>query len=254
MYKEELKSAKELALEAGKLMREYFSIDKQVEYKEDDTPVTYVDKTINKMVIDKLSKQFDYEVIGEEESTVDYGEADIFWLCDPVDGTRAFINGVPTVMFSLALIKDGEPVLGVAYDPFVGRLFYGIKGVGSYCNETRLSVSDFPLNGHKVLVSSEVDQILDSQESLKKLTNAGAKLIAIEGAVYKSCLVAEGKFVGYISDLPKNHDMAAVQVILEEAGGLVTAPDGSKLDYSKPFIGAIATNKAAHKELVSLIA
>lgn len=253
MYEVELSFAKTLAKKAGDIMLEYSSLDKQIEFKDDASPVTIADKKVNQLVIEELSKNFDYEIIGEEESTTEYGNHDTVWICDPIDGTKAFIAGIPFAMFSLALVHKKKSVLGVAYDPYLDRLFYGVKGEGSYCNGIKLQVSKNGLNGHYIAVTGDAERLFKSDTVVNKVIKNGAKIVCIEGAVYKSCLVAEGKFVGYFSDIPKTHDLAAVAVIIEEAGGMVTANDGSELDFSKPFEGAIASNGIVHDKLIEIL-
>lgn len=254
MYDAELDFAKTLAKKAGAIMLEYFSIDKQIKYKDDASPVTIADEKVNRLVIEELSKKFDYEIIGEEESTTSYGKNETVWICDPIDGTRAFVYGVPTAMFSLGLVRKGKSVLGVAYDPFLDRMFYAVKGYGSYCNGRKIKVSDSGLKGHQVGIISEAKELINTKDVIQRLVDTGANAVYIEGAVYKSCLVAEGKFVGYFSDMPKTHDLAAVAVILEEAGGKITAPDGRPLDFSEYFEGAIVSNGKVHDDLIKILA
>lgn len=253
MYEEELEFAKTLAKKAGNIMLEYFSLDKQIKYKDDASPVTVADKKVNRLVIEELTKKFDYGIIGEEESTTEYGKEDTAWICDPIDGTRAFIYGLPTAMFSLGLVHKGKPVIGVAYDPFLDRMFYATRGSGSYCNGQKLQVSNSGLKGHNVGIISDAKELMTMKDPIEKLVKKGANAVYIEGAVYKSCLVAEGKFVGYFSDMPKTHDLAAVTVILEEAGGKITAPDGSPLDFSRYFEGAVISNGEVHAELLAIL-
>src|SRR6185369_10621469 len=108
----------------------------------DGTPVTIADTTINSMVIAELQKEFPEDlIIGEEESTGDYGMGRR-WICDPLDGTAAFVAGVPTSMFSLCLVVDGMPTVAVTYEPHRKQLFTAIRGEGSYCNGKKLQVSD----------------------------------------------------------------------------------------------------------------
>lgn len=253
MYKSELEFAKILAKKAGDIMLEYFSLDKQIKYKDDSSPVTIADQKINSLVIEELSKKFDYEIIGEEESTTEYGKQDTIWICDPIDGTKAFIHGLPISMFSLGLVDKGKSVLGVAYDPYLDRMFYATQGGGSYCNGQKLQVSNNGLKGHNVGIMSDAHALINVKDSIEKLTQLGANAVCIEGAVYKSCLVAEGKFVGYFSDLPKTHDLAAVAVILEEAGGKITDPFGKPLDFSKYFEGGVISNGVVHDQLLEIL-
>lgn len=236
-------------------MLEYFEGEQGLEHKLDTpeaTEVTIADKQINSMVIEELGKSLGDSVIGEEESNSEYGPGRK-WLCDPIDGTRAFVIGVPTAMFSLALIIDGAPVLGVAYDPFHDKLFWAIKGQGSYCNGLRLSVSKDGIKGQYVELSSSLDKIIERPEPIRRLVALGAKPNSIYGAVFKSCLIAQGRIVGYFEKGVNPHDVAAVHVILEEAGGKVTGYKGEKLDYSKYFRGAVLSNGVVHADLLKCV-
>ncbi len=252
IYEKELGVAKEIAKRAGAIMLQYFDGDQQMERKEDKSMVTVADKEINRLVIEELSKNFDDIIIGEEESTGEYGMGRR-WFCDPIDGTKAFVWGVPTAMFSLSLVVDGVPVLGVAYDPFLDRLYEAVSGEGSYCNDVPIKVSNKEVSEGIVGVSSTLNKILKNSKGLENLKKDGAELAFFSGAVFKCCLVARGKLVGFFAEGVNAHDMAAVQVIIEESGGKVTDLSGSKLDYSKPFKGAIASNGVVHDKLAECI-
>lgn len=252
LYERELAVAGDIARKVGNIMRSYFETDLAIERKGDGTPLTAADSEINRFVIKELGKNFDDGIIGEEESTAEYGMGRK-WLCDPIDGTKGFTWGVPTAMFSLALVIDGAPVVGIAYDPFLDRMYEAVKGGGSFCNKKRLAVSTNELRGEYVGVSSRIEKVLQNEKHaahMNNLLNAGARLACFSGSVYKSCLVARGKLVGYLDTDVNAYDMAAVHVIVEEAGGMLTGIDGKRLDYSKPFKGAIVSNKTVHVELM----
>jgi len=254
-YEKEIEVAKKVARESGKTILEYFDFgnkEQGVEYKDDKSPVTKADVLINEYIIEELLNEFPEDgVIGEERSTSTYGMGRK-WICDPIDGTAAFTWGMPIAMFSLALVIDGRPVLGVAYDAFLDKMYFGVKEKGSFCNDIRLEVSDNNLDGGKVAVTSNPYKI-KNLNYISKFEEAGVQLRTLNGAVYKSCLVAKGKFEGYVEHIVGPHDMAAMQVILEEAGGKMTAIDGSELDYSQPFKGAIASNGKVHDEIVEIV-
>lgn len=251
-YDRELSVAKEIALSAGDIILKYFDGDQGLQRKDDDSPVTKADILVNELVISELEKNFPEDgIIGEEKSTADYGLGRK-WLCDPIDGTVGFVWGTPTAMFSLALVVDGKPVMGVVYDTFLKRMYEGVVGSGSFCNDTKLQVSDKDLKKGHVAVTSDVTKIRNLSY-VAGLLDEGAYLPVFSGAVYKSSLVAKGKFEGYIEAGVGAHDMAAVQVIVEEAGGTVTGQDGNELDYSKPFKGAIVSNGKVHDKLVEIV-
>ena len=148
---------------------------------------------------------------------------------------------------------DGVPTLGVAYDPFLNRLYTGVAGEGSYCNGERLQVSAQPLHGGIVAVTSDVKRLIADTTYVATLSEHGAKPAMFSGAVYKSLLVARGRFVAYMEGIVNPYDMAAVDVIVKEAGGMVTDMGGSPLDYSKAFNGALVTNAASHDEMLEIL-
>lgn len=252
MFDKELQVAKNVAYLAGKIMLEYFDGDQQREHKDDGTEVTIADKKINSMAIEELTKHFDYGIVGEEESTAEYGSG-YRWFCDPIDGTKAFVMGVPTSTFSLGLVIDGKPVLGVAYSPFLDKLYTAVKGQGSFCNGEPIKVSEDDLNGHFVAVNSKLEDIVENPGYVKNLLNAGARPHSICGAVYNGCLVASGRFVGYSEPRTHAHDVAAIEVIIEEAGGKVTGLDGKPFDYTKPFRGLVASNGIVHDQILQAL-
>lgn len=249
----ELRVAKEIALKAGEIMRRYFYADQEKVIKDDGTPLTIADTTINRMVIEELAKEFPEDgVIGEEESTTSYGMGRK-WFCDPIDGTKAYTWGVPTAMFSLGLVVDGAPKAGVAYDPFLDLMYFAEAGKGVFCNDQPIHVSDQSLTEGTVAITSGAKEIRQNHPYLNRLIDSAGSTAVFSGAVYKSCLVARGKFVGYALPFLNAHDMAAVHVIIEEAGGKVTDLIGNPLDYSKPLKGAVASNSTAHDELVGIM-
>lgn len=243
--------AKDIARQAGVIMREYFDGDQQVEMKSDNSPVTIADKKINSLVISELKKHFEDIVIGEEESTGEYG-AGRRWFCDPIDGTKAFVFGVPTAMFSLSLVEDGRPVMGVAYDPFLDRLYEAVKGEGSYCNGKKIHVSEKNIEHATVAISGGIRK--SRHPHIEWLLDQKIKLMTLNGAVYKSCLVARGKIEGYLEPATGSPDIAAVDLIVNEAGGTVTGLDGEILDYRKHFLGVVISNGVIHNELLASLA
>lgn len=251
-YAKELKVAKKIAKKAGKIMLKYFDADQSVEVKADKSVVTIADKLINDMTIKELAKAFPNDgVIGEEQSTSTYGMGRK-WFCDPIDGTSGYVWGTPTAMFSLGLVIDGVPVFGAAHDPFLDRFYYGIKGKGSYCNGKKLQVSDKDIDGSYFAASGSVKHLI-TRKYIPVLRDLGVRFACFSGAVNKSCLIAKGKFVAYVEEGVNAHDVAAVHVIVEEAGGKVTDTKGGQLDYSKPVKGAVVTNGRVHDRILQII-
>ncbi len=255
-YVAELLTAKELAHQAGDIMRIHFNSELAIVRKGDDSPVTKADIEINHMVIETIQEKFGDTVVGEEESTGEYGMGRR-WICDPIDGTRAFTWGLPTAMFSLGLAIDGVSTLGVAYDPFLDQLYESVTGSGSFCNGKPIHVSSATLAGSTVAVSGSPEKILTNPAQAKlvqNLTSKAARLACFSGSVYRACLVARGKLSGYVEQDINTHDLAAVDIIIREAGGMITDFDGKPLDYSKRFKGAVISNGVSHKDLLECAA
>jgi fructose-1,6-bisphosphatase/inositol monophosphatase family enzyme len=253
--------AKGLAKEAGGIMLHYFRAnDIGTKWKEDDTPITIADIKINKLVIEAVSQAYpEHGVHGEEESLHEGRE--FMWVCDPVDGTMPFSAGIPISTFSLALTKNGKPILGVVYDPFGDRLFSSAANLGAYLNGSKIHVSH-----NSSLKNSFVNMEVWGAE---RATN-DSKIIPIDGLrdrlmemnimpftlcsmVISGVLVAEGAFIGGIFGVRKPEDIAALKVIVEEAGGKVTDLDGNEQRYDRLINGAIVSNGLVHKELIKAV-
>ena len=123
-YEKELDFAKQLAQDAGEIMRRYFqSDDIGTELKEDNTPLTIADTKINQLAIDRVKQVFPRcGVIGEEDSFET--EREELWVVDPIDGTKPYSLGIPVSTFCLAYAVNGDVKVSVVYDPFQDRLYH----------------------------------------------------------------------------------------------------------------------------------
>lgn len=255
IYGTELQTARALAYEAGTIMRRYFDGDQHIVRKTDGSPVTAADLEVNEVVLQRLGERFPQDGVVGEEASSDMLDQPRLWFCDPVDGTKAFTWGTPTAMFSLALVDGDEPVIGVAYDPFLDRLYHAVKGGGSFCNDAPLHVNDTALEDGTVVISSRVRKLIQEPPAYARgLAAGGIDMATFSGAVYKSMLVAKGRMVGYVEEGVGTYDMAAAHLIVTEAGGRITGIDGAELDYRAGFRGAIVSNGLTHERLVAYAA
>lgn len=251
---EYLSLARELAHDAGSTMKQYFKVGVESELKSDNTPVTEADKKINDMVISKISAKFPgHSIIGEEASSLK-GSSNYSWVCDPIDGTIPFTYGVPTNMFSLALVKAGEPILGVLYDPYMDRLYEAVKGRGSTLNGKKLQVSkDSTLSGKRIGLSGPPTKMVDMAGFHAATVNKHIRNIYLASTVYESSLVASGQISACVFPGVTAHDLAAVKIVVEEAGGLVTDLNGQQQRYDQTINGGIVSNGLVHQELLELL-
>ena len=255
MEEQYLEFAKKIAKDAGNIILKYFNMDDNgSSYKGDKTIVTLADKEINSYLIEKVKEKFpEHSVDGEEEN---FGESNYVWVCDPVDGTAMYARHIPIAVFSLALVVDGTPIIGVVYDAFTDNLYTGIKGKGAFKNEKKINVNDILLDDMRSV--SNFDMWPESTYNMyDAIRDLGQKTYFVSvGSVIRACMcVASGEFnlAIFPGTTHKNCDIAAVKVIVEEAGGKVTDLFGNDQRYDKSINGAIISNGLVHNETVNVM-
>jgi fructose-1,6-bisphosphatase/inositol monophosphatase family enzyme len=243
-----------IAKRAGNIIRKEFKFGMKKKWKSDNSPVTETDIKINKMLITESRKYFpSYGIKGEEESDLS-GDEEYLWVCDPLDGTIPFSHGIPICMFSLALVKNGVPILGVAYDPFMDRMFYAEKGKGAFLNGKKIKVSEqSELTNSVMEVGWSNNAKFKLDKLLSELKARNVKTIGLGSSIYSGTLVASGETAATIFGFKTAHDIASLKIIVEEAGGKVTDMYGNEQRYDREINGAIVSNKVIHKQLLELI-
>jgi 3'(2'), 5'-bisphosphate nucleotidase len=240
------------AFEAGKAIMPIYNGEVIATYKADASPLTAADEKSNNVIKEMLGDS--YPILSEEGRQIDYEERknwNIFWLIDPLDGTKEFIkkNGEFTV--NIALIENGVPVLGVVYLPAKGHLYFGTKDVGSFMYALDYETND-PDIGDIIATSNKIGDDLHNDtytivasrshmspetESFiagKKHAHGDVKLIS-SGSSIKLCLVAEGKANVYPRLAPTMEwDTAAAHAVAKFAGCKVyNYETGNELQYNK---------------------
>ena len=252
-----LEFAKEIAYKAGDLMtNSFYDEDFNIIYKKDKTPVTQIDKKINEYLIKKVNKKYPtHSVDGEEEKLIK--DSEYVWVCDPIDGTSSFTRHIPVSVFSLALVYNGEPIIGVVYDPYLDEMYTAIKGEGAYLNDfQKLSVNDTKYGelGCTIDYNMWNEAKYDVYKIIGKIKK-DVKICQIGSVAHACMLISRGLISGEIFP-GTNHahcDMAASKLIVEEAGGKVTDFKGKNQRYDQDIDGAIITNKIIHEELLKKI-
>lgn len=240
---------RDIAVKAGGIVMQYYEEEIDIREKGDKSPVTVADEVTEEYILDELSRLTpSIPVIAEELAAAgklpDVGKC--FWLVDPLDGTREFINRNGEFTVNIALIEDGNPTVGVVYAPAVKRLFYS-GGPGAAYEQhvdphsgsdrepdgplTKIAVRHAASDGLVVIASrshrdKKTDEFLETY-NVKDIVAAGSSL--------KFCVVAAGE-----ADLYPRHgptmewDTAAGHAVLSGAGGTVTNIDGTPFLYGKP--------------------
>ena len=253
--------AKKIALESGEIILKYFEkLDKNVSQKNDTSLVTQADIEINSILIERIRQAYpSHAVLGEEEvwQPPDMTEQTPRWVCDPLDGTGMFVAKIPLSMFSLALVIDGKSLLGVVFDPFLNKLYWAMKDGGAFRQDlatkeiTPLSINNFRLsNKYSAHISTRRSKEFDLSKIIEKLPTRNYDIGTI---VRAGISVAEGGFIFAIAATKKACDVAALKIIIEEAGGIVRSLYGTEEAMDSDINGIIISGKDCHEELVKVV-
>lgn len=252
----ELKTAIDAAKEAGSIIMKYYKSKYEIRDKSYHNPVTTADHAADTYLKNTLTEAYpEYGWLSEE--TVDTKERlnhSRVWVVDPLDGTKEFIEGVPHFVVSVALVEDGEPIIGVLYNPASNELFTAAKGDGAFLDGERLSCSiekDF-----KKMV------ILNSRSETRRglwfrYRKQFKEQRPIGSVAFKIGLTSAGRADIFASLRPKNEwDICAGHCILREAGGEMVTLEGKPITYNneKTLItpGLIASNMEILPESIDL--
>ena len=226
-----------LARQAGAAIMRVYAEDFAVSHKEDRSPLTEADMASNNLIVAGLSElQPELPVLSEESCDVPWEVRRTwrrYWLVDPLDGTREFINKNGEFTVNIALVEDGEVALGVVYAPAIDEMHFGLRGVGSFVcdgpNRVPISVRKPALAPLHVAASrSHLD--LRSSATIDRM---GEVTLLGMGSSLKFCRMAEARLDVYPRFAPTSEwDTAAGQCVLECAGGVVLTLDGNPLRYN----------------------
>ena len=232
-----------LALDAGRVIMEVFHSKMSVEEKADCSPVTEADRAAEKLILEGLRAAFPaIPCVAEEEASAGIEAPALggaFFLIDPLDGTKEFVNGKADFTVNIALIRDGVPEIGVVYAPCSGRFFSGRPGKAealtlaedraAISTRHRIAVRDgrVPLT----IVASRSHRTPETDAYIRQIE--AAEIVSV-GSSLKFCLVAGGEADVYPRfGRTMEWDTAAGDAILRAAGGVTTTTDGKLLVYGK---------------------
>ncbi len=239
--KELLELAIKLSIEAGKEVLSIYREDFAISKKSDNSPLTIADITSHRILMHGLSKT-GIPVLSEEGKDIPYEVRrnwPQFWLVDPLDGTKEFINRNGEFTINIALIEGRRPVLGVVYAPAKDILYYSLKREGAWKKQgsevKRLILNREAQSNRIRVVASRSHHSKEVEDFILKLKEKYSEIEFYQaGSSLKFCLVAEGSADIYPRFTPTMEwDTAAGQAIVEEAGGAVLALDGSTFLYNK---------------------
>lgn len=252
----ELEVAIEASRAAGAVIRTIYDTAFEVRQKGHDNPVTEADLQANERIHSIIRSAFPNDGWLSEETRDDarrLGRPRV-WIVDPLDGTKEFVQHVPEFCVCISLVEQGEPIVGVSYDPIRDEVFAAERGAGTSVNGVATGVStEATLSNARVLASRSEDK-RGEWEAFKPHMH-----VALTGSVaFKLALVAAGRADATFSLTPKNEwDICAGTLLITEAGGRMTDRDGQPLRFNQRETvrsGLVASNGVLHRPLMELIA
>lgn len=250
-----LAAAIDLALTAGRLAREAVLSPADIAPKGPRDVVTAVDVAAQRAIVAGIQARFPHHaILAEEEGFDRTPAAEWLWIIDPIDGTTNFARGMPSFCVSIGLYREGAPYLGVVYDPTRDHLFHAQRGEGAWFGRRRLHVSNVA-RLEDALISHDwarsPAQRCRLVTMIARLSQQAQALRAFGAAALSLCYVAAGWLDAFINLELRIWDVAAGGLLIEEAGGRVSAFDGSAIGLAT--CDCLATNGLLH-ELIGKLA
>lgn len=242
------------ALKAGEaIMEVYKSDDFGIQTKEDESPLTVADQKAHKIITEHL-EETTLPVLSEEGKQISYHERSawsLFWLVDPLDGTKEFVNRNGEFTVNIALVEEGKAIFGVVYAPVIEELYVGIEGRGAFRCTTEKNFSqpldyllqfadllpiEEPIRDTFRVVASRSHYNEDTKKYVESLDPGGREISLVsKGSSLKLCMVASGEADIYPRLGPTMEwDTAAAHAVVKAAGKNVYRTDtGEELCYNK---------------------
>ena len=248
-----------LARRAGDLCLEIQQNLGDVHYKSKKDVVTRADIASEKLIVDTLRETFPTHSIRTEEAGVIEGTDPRYrWIIDPVDGTVNFSRGIPLWGISIALHFEGKPLVAAINLPKLGELYTASKGGGAFMNRKPIHVSRESDSIHAIVSNGDFNvgdvAKINEQNSRNFAREAEAfeRVKCLGSAVVEGCFTACGRIDCFVMTMSYPWDIAAIALMVEEAGGKSTRIDGQPLEFVDAE-QAVFTNGLLHQNLVDIL-
>lgn len=276
-----LKVAKEAAYEAGEIQLSYFGKKKEIFHKSNEFDlVTVADKKSEEKILSIIETNFpEHDFLGEEgglraktemrtlpdrnavsgeqpsEGLYENKDSEYLWIVDPLDGTTNFAHDFPHFAVSIGLVKNGEIIMGVVYDPFKNELFQAAKGTGAFINSKPVEVSKISGLNKSLLATgfpASKGKTLEENFTYFKEFICRSQAVRRPGsAALDLCYVAAGRLDGFWELNLSPWDVVAGACIVREAGGKITNFDSEEFN---PYIkNIIASNSLIHEQIKEVL-
>lgn len=240
-----LQTALKAARAADAVIKKYYSGEFEVQLKEDQSPVTIADieteKTIRSIILEAFP---DHGFYGEETGKVNE-DAEYNWLIDPIDGTKAFVRRYPFFSTQIALMRGDELILGVSNTPLYGEMAWAEKGQGAFLNDQPIQTSGYTEVGQSALSLGNIATLASKPQQWQETGKLVQEVQRIRGYgdFLHYHLLASGKLDMVIESDVNILDIAALSVIVSEAGGKFTDLSGQPLGLGTTTVLAAASSE-----------
>jgi myo-inositol-1(or 4)-monophosphatase len=256
MSSPERRLAIEAARAAGELLRSELAGARRIAFKGTPTNlVTEMDARAEALVLGRIRAAFPDDAILSEEMGAATGRSGRRWIVDPLDGTTNYAHGIPLFGVSIALEIDGRVELGVIHDPNHDELFVAERGAGACVNDRPLAVSQAASLDESLLATGLPYNLRETPDNnLREFAAFSLRargLRRMGSAVLYLAWLAAGRFDGYWEVRTGPWDLAAGALLVQEAGGRVTALDGGPLSLDAPSI--VASNGRIHDAMLAVL-
>tara|TARA_Y100000816_G_C26075616_1_gene566150 strand:+ start:16 stop:759 length:744 start_codon:yes stop_codon:yes gene_type:complete len=211
--------------------------DFDVDLKLDNTPLTKADLHVNRHLTDFVQNSNCKNIISEEISNLEFEERKswrYYWVIDPIDGTKEFVNKSTDYTINIALCHEKEPIFGLVSCPATNDIYYAYKNKGAFLNGKEISISTETDSNLKRVIASKSHMNAETTKFIENLKKNYEIDVKNYGSSLKICKIAEGKADIYPRFGPTMEwDTCAAQIILEEAGGSMLDKKNLKLTYNK---------------------
>lgn len=253
MYQKELKAALEAIEGASKVVLDIYHRPFDVEIKADNSPVTEADRASDRYIRATLAPVNHKAAFLTEEGIDDKRrlKKDLVWIIDPLDGTKDFVNHTDEFAINIALAYKHEVVLGVIALPVLGLIYYAVKGEGAYRKDKNGKISLIRVNQKLTNLTALKSRSFHNAQEEIALNQHSDKIkhVATLGAAAKFCAIAEGQAeITYrLSPNTKEWDVAAGDIIVREAGGVIVQTNREPFSYNRDDvynrIGYVVANR-----------
>ena len=251
MASQELSAALEAARAAAAVARRMYRANLAVTIKADRTPVTEADVECERVIRDILAARFPGYGFHGEEGGRHGADAESVWLVDPIDGTKSFVRDCPFFSTQIALWRGGRAVLGVSSAPAYGELAWAERGGGAFLDGAAIRVSAVAQPGDAILSTGNLKTLAADAAGWARFGALGGRLNRLRGYgdFVHYHLLARGSLDAVVESDVHILDIAALSVIVEEAGGTFTDLDGGAVGPGTTTV--LATNGALHAPLLA---